>query len=121
MAQVRVKDGAVDLLADLTNISVSGALIDIGSLCAPSWLKVGRIVDIGIIHPVVLDTIEVGGRIVRVSSTERTSFAVHYVNVDATVRQNLKRLQDLARAASCPVASPPRKRPPPLPGAKPAS
>lgn len=121
MAQVRVKRGSVDYLMDLTNISMSGALVDMGTLRIPGWVKKGRVVEIGIIHPIDLDAITVLGEIVRVDKGAKSSFAVQFVDVDADTRDGLERLH---RAAIEPVAEEPkvvsvpppaRKRPPPLP------
>ncbi len=132
MAQVRVKRGKVDFLMDLTNISMTGALVDMGTLRMPSWVKHGRIVEIAIIHPIDLDMINVFGKIVRIIADESsTCFAVHFMELQEEAVAGLERLH-LAAATSEPAAAPPhlksvpppphvRKGPPPLPPPLPKS
>ncbi len=106
-AQVRVKRSQSDLLMELTNISESGALVDMGTLAQPSWIDVGRVVEVSIVHPDTLDNIDVEARVVRMSKDERgTRFAVEFVEVDAAVQQALSALVAFAMKSA---------RPPPLP------
>src|SRR5690606_8351990 len=111
MALVRVKRGKVDLVMELSNISLTGALVDMGSLRPPSWIKERRVVDIGIVHPDDLHVIESRGRSVRIEKAANTTrFAVEFVEVGGSVRRDLERL--MARPRS---SAPPRRMPPPLP------
>jgi hypothetical protein len=114
MAQVRVKRGKVDYIMELHNISLTGALVDMGSLAKPPWVELDRVVEIGIIHPVDLDTVEVKGRVVRIDAGgEHTRFAVDFELEDDDVRAGIERLVKLAMASEAPP--PERRRPPPLP------
>ncbi len=114
MAQVRVKRGKVDYIMDLTNISRSGALVNMGSLKTPAWVQHGRVVEIAIIHPVDLDTLQVKGEIVRIQKNkDGTLFAVRFVELTAEENQNINRLLDCADEEHPPEQ--PRVRPPPLP------
>jgi hypothetical protein len=122
MAQVRVRRGKVDYLMDLSNISCGGALVDMGSLKAPSWIQRGRSVEIGIINPVALDTVELEAEIVRIEQSDTaTRFAVRFVDLDAPTSAQIERLVAIAspepaRPPPLPAtAAPPRVGPPPLP------
>lgn len=108
MAQVRVKRGRIDTLCELVNVSVSGALVDLGSLDPPRWITQGRSLEVHVIHPVDLDTIELEATVVRVEQREdSTRFACEFTDLGATERLALERL--IALHAPAPV------RPPPLP------
>lgn len=118
MAQVRVKRGKIDILMELTNISMSGALVCMGTLRAPSWVEEGRVVEIGIVHPGDLDTITVRGEIVRIQKVAgATKFAVQFVDVDDQTIAGLERLHVAAVEAAALEGARPRERkvPPPLP------
>jgi len=116
MAQVRVKRGQVDYVAELSNISLSGALLHLGTLKPPRWLDIGRIVEIGIIHPIDLEPVAAQGKVVRISQDESdTSVAVSFVELTEDDERGIGRLVVLARQRQ-----PPRPetagKPPPLPG-----
>jgi hypothetical protein len=117
LAQVRVKQAQTDYIMDLDDISLSGARMHLGSLKRPSWLAVDRVVEIGIIHPLELDTVELEGRIVRVTEDlEGTSVAVFFVELDDHARDGIARLVETARGQSeAPPGSAAPRRPPPLP------
>lgn len=118
MAQVRVKRGKVDFLMELSNISMSGALVDMGTLRVPGWVKKGRVVEIGIIHPIDLDTITLQGEIVRIARSDGvTKFGVHFVELDDQATAGLSRLHEAAKPSlpAPPTITKGRKRPPPLP------
>jgi hypothetical protein len=115
MAQVRVKRGKVDYIMELHNISMTGALVDMGSLAKPSWVDMDRTVEIGIIHPVDLDTVEVRGRVVRVDRYgDHTRYAVDFELDDDATREGSDRLVKVAMQSEAPPAAD-RRRPPPLP------
>jgi hypothetical protein len=107
IAQVRVKRGRVDYVLELSNISMSGALIELGSLDVPRWVEIGREIEVRIVHPVDLDAIEVPARVVRVES-DPGRFAVEFEGVAASVDAGLARL---IAAAEGRVSA----EPPPLP------
>jgi len=114
MAQVRVKRGKVDYIMELHNISMTGALVDMGSLAKPPWVDMDRTVEIGIIHPVDLDTVEVRGRVVRVDRDgDHTRFAVDF-ELDDGNREGVERLVKVAMQSEAPPAAD-RRGPPPLP------
>lgn len=107
MAQVRVKRGRIDTLCELINISVSGALVDLGSLTAPAWIHRGRTLEIHVIHPVDFDTIELEARVVRVEQLPSTTrFGCEFVGLGAAERLALQRLLTMCH---------PPAGPPPLP------
>jgi hypothetical protein len=111
MAQVRVKHGKVDYIMELSNISVSGAFMHLGKLDRPSWIAIERMVEVGIVHPVELDTIEVQGQIVRINEdVDGLTAAVNFVDLDDDRRAGIARLVQLGKRQS---ESPPK--PPPLP------
>jgi c-di-GMP-binding flagellar brake protein YcgR len=115
LAQVRVKGSKTDLVMTLTNISQGGALVDMGSLEAPSWVDVGRVLEVGIIHPETLDVVDVQARVVRLAKDlETTQLAIEFVSLDdAATARGVDRL--IAHASSLPPAAR-RPGPPPLPG-----
>jgi c-di-GMP-binding flagellar brake protein YcgR len=107
LAQVRVKRSQTDLLMELTNISRSGALVDMGTLPTPSWVDVGRVIEVSIVHPDSLDNIEVEARVVRISKDESgTLLAVQFDDLEDDTQRKLDSLVEYARATP---------RPPPLP------
>jgi len=110
LAQVRVKGAQSDLVMSLSNISRSGALVDMGSLSTPTWLDVGRELEVGIVHPDTLDLVEVRGRVVRlIKDLNGTLFALEFVELSDDAQAGLNTL--LQHACSLP----PAKKPPPLP------
>jgi c-di-GMP-binding flagellar brake protein YcgR len=104
IAQVRVKRGRVDYVLELSNISMSGALIELGSLETPKWVEIGRELEVHIVHPIDLDAIEVPARVVRVEGTA-TRFAVEFEEVEAATEAGLARL--IAAASGRASAEPP--------------
>jgi hypothetical protein len=122
MAQVRVKRGQVDYVLDLANISRGGAMFSSGSLKLPPWAAVGRKLEISIIHPVSLDSVDVQGEIVRVVGTATdTKLAVRFVELGAAAQTQIDALVELAAQRAPSEAPPPppgsdaKKGPPPLP------
>jgi hypothetical protein len=116
MAQVRVKRGHLDYVMDLQNISLGGALLHMGKLDRPGWLAVGRMLEIGIIHPVHYDTLLVDGRVVRlVEDEEGTSVAVEFCELDSEGSDGIAKLVALAVAGNEGAAGGAGKGPPPLP------
>lgn len=110
LAQVRVKGTQSDLVMSLSNISQSGALVDMGSLDTPGWIDVGRELEVAIVHPESLDLVEVRGRVVRLTKDERGCiFALEFAELPSEAREGL---QELVIHAS---TLPPAKKPPPLP------
>lgn len=110
LAQVRVKGTQSDLVMSLSNISQSGALVDMGSLDTPSWIDVGRELDVGIVHPDSLDLVEVRGRVVRLTKDENGCvFALEFLESTNDTRDGLEEL--VVHASTLP----PAKKPPPLP------
>lgn len=108
IAQVRVSRGRRDIVMELSNISISGALLDMGSIRRPGWVAVDREIEVGIVHPVDLDTVEVIGRVVRIVEDHAgVRFAVDFTHIDDAARTGLKRLVALAQES--------RPLPPPLP------
>jgi len=108
LAQVRVQRGAVDYVLELGNLSVSGALVSLGSLRKPTWVQLGRIAEFAIINPETLDPVTVPGRIVRVAQDEAGwSFAVEFVEPDAAAQKEILKLVVLAARG--------HQGPPPLP------
>jgi hypothetical protein len=108
IAQVRVKRGREDVIMELSNISASGALFDMGTITRPSWIAIGRELEVGIVHPVDFDTVELVGRIARIVEDHTgVSVAVDFEALEGASRTGLERLLSLART--------PAPAPPPLP------
>ena len=104
MAQVRVRRSELDYVLDVIDISLSGALIDLGELARPKWLKVRQ----EVLLTLLLDgeQQELTGEIVRiVEDLEGSRFAIHY-----TSKVVVEDLRQLLMAHG-------RSLPPPLPGA----
>lgn len=107
VAQVHVKRSRVDVLAELVNVSISGAFLDFGSLRLPAWLKPDRVVDIEIVHPVDLDTIGVQGKVVRVARSETgNGVGVQFVDLTEEAQADLQRLIEAAKAGSFDTPAP---------------
>lgn len=103
MAQVRVERSEVDYVLDVIDISLSGALIDLGELARPKWLKVRR----EVLLTLLLDGTqqELVGEVVRiVEDLEGSRFAIRYKDTVAVTE-----LRALLMAHGCSL-------PPPLPG-----
>lgn len=101
---------------DLVNISLSGALIDLGVyIRKPLWLHVGRELDISIAHPLTFDLVEVQAVVVRIDMSERGMvFAVEFANVGDQASEGLSELVRLAAEGSQ-AGTRRRSGPPPLP------
>ena len=113
MAQVRVKRGQVDYLAELSNISMSGVLLHLGTLKKPSWIDIGRVLEIGIVHPITLEPVMVHGKVVRISQDEAdTSIGANFADLTDEQQRSIERLVSLARH---PDEQGPAASPPPLP------
>jgi hypothetical protein len=110
LAQVRVNRGREDIVMEMVNISLSGALIDMGTVQQPRWVDVGRALEIAITHPVSFDLVEVVGKIVRILKDETgTRFAVEFDDLNAEGAAALQSLVALAAEGET------RRGPPPLP------
>jgi hypothetical protein len=110
LAQVRVKGAQTDLVASLSNISLSGALVDLGSLDVPRWIDVGRELEVSIVHPESLETVEVRGRVVRLAKDlSGCVCALEFIEPEEEARAGVDEL--LEHASN----HPPAKKPPPLP------
>lgn len=104
MAQVRVRRSDIDYVLDVIDISLSGALIDLGELARPKWLKVRQ----EVLLTLLLDgeQQELTGEVVRiVEDLEGSRFAIRY-----TPKVVVEDLRQLLMAHG-------RSLPPPLPGA----
>jgi len=119
LAQVRVKFGKIDYVLELGNLSRSGALLTFGSLRKPGWVNLGKLVDVGIIHPESGETVELSGKIVRVhQDAEGYGFAVEFEEPGEDAARGLQQLIELgARGTEAPAAKPRSRGPPPLPQA----
>jgi hypothetical protein len=115
LAQVRVKRGAMDTVVELHNVSSSGALLHLGKLRRPAWVEMNRRLEIGIVHPVELDLIELQGRVVRVVEEDTgIALAVEFVDATPEALRGIERLVSTARESESPASSR-RPQPPPLP------
>lgn len=103
MAQVRVRRSKIDYVLDVIDISLSGALVDLGELARPDWLKVRQ----QVLLTLLLDgeQQELTGEVVRiVEDLEGSRFAIRYAPSVA-----VDELRHLLMAHG-------RSLPPPLPG-----
>ncbi len=108
MAQVRVKQGRLDYLMDLVNISLGGALLHLGKLDRPGWLAVGRTLEVGIIHPIDYETLLFEGRVVRlVEDEEGTTVAVEFGDLGEEGMEAIGKLVKLAMDEAATPAGPP--------------
>jgi len=115
MAQVRVKRGQLDYVMDLVNISLGGALLHMGKLDRPGWLAVGRVLEIGIIHPIDYEPLQVDGTIVRlVEDEDGTSVAVEFEGLSDEGSEGVAKLVKLAMDGASSKSSG-AGGPPPLP------
>lgn len=123
-AQVRVRQGSVDHVMDILNLSRGGALIDLGSTKRPRWLELRKRVDIRVFGPDGEATVDVGAQVVRILETlEQRTFAVEFAEV-----QDESSIRRACIAAGGPPPLPsaekapserPADGPPPLPSARP--
>lgn len=92
IAQVRVSgtSAQVDYVMGIVNISRGGALVDLGTLKRPSWVELGRRVDLRLFDPEGEPLVEARGRVVRiVESLEERTFAIEFeaVQEDDVIRR----------------------------------
>jgi hypothetical protein len=98
LAQVHVKHASVDYVLALGNLSVSGALLGFGSLPKPTWVRLGRMVELAIVNPETYDSVCVDGRIVRVhEDADGHGFAVEFSQPNDLAREGLAGLIQLAQ------------------------
>ena len=110
--------GTTDYIMELGNLSRSGALLTFGSLGKPLWARLGNQVQVGIVNPQTLDTVQLVGEIVRThQDADGHGFAVRFQEPDEAAAAGLDELVRLAarREAKPPRPSKPRRGPPPLP------
>ncbi|MBN4050353.1 PilZ domain-containing protein [Desulfobulbus sp. AH-315-M07] len=126
MAQVRATRGRVDYILELTNISLSGVLLHLGTLETPPWVGKDRMVEVSVINPKDLESVDLRGRIMRVAADDEggISFAIQFEGLDAQATAGLERLIAVAQRTDAPTPkasgdddSPAdsKKGPPPLP------
>lgn len=109
LAQVRVRHLDTDFVLEVKNLSVSGALIELGSLQRPGWVRIGHHVDLTLFVPEEPESTDVGGPIVRiVEDTRQCAFAVQFANPTPEAQRYLARVLGPGRSL--------RPKPPPLPG-----
>lgn len=89
MAQVHVKHGTVDFVLELVNISESGAMLELGSLKAPPWVRAGKDVSITLFDEETLEDIVIAASIVRALDN---AFAVCFNNVTDELREAILRV-----------------------------
>lgn len=108
LAQVRVRNAQTDYVLEVKNLSVSGALIELGSLERPGWLKVGRQVELTLFVPEDDASADLTGDVVRIVEDSRMcAFGVTFVGISATGRAYLERVLGTSTTT--------RPKPPPLP------
>ena len=79
IAQVFVRSGKVDTLLDVTNISRSGARLDMGTLRRPNWLALSREVEFRLLDPEGGPLIEITGKVVRIAEDmDQRYFAIEF-------------------------------------------
>lgn len=103
LAQLSVRDGAVDHVLEILNLSRGGALVDLGSTARPRWLELHRAVEARLFDADGHVLLEAMGRVVRIAETlEHRTFAIQF---DTLLDEHVVR--SALRAVG---------RPPPLPG-----
>ena len=108
LAQVRVRPADTDFVLEVKNLSMSGALIELGSLERPVWVKIGRRVELTLFVPDQARSAEVSGPIRRiVEDTEQCAFAVQFEGISAEARSYLELILGPRRSL--------RPKPPPFP------
>ncbi len=107
MAQVHVKQGRIDYVFELVNVSEGGALFDIGTLQAPAWMQPGR----RIRFCALLENFEevvLHGDIAHVQhDTKSTAFGVSFVTETAQDEYNIGRLMRRVDPMLSPSVMPP--------------
>jgi hypothetical protein len=108
LAQVRVKSTETDYVLEVKNLSASGALIELGSLERPGWLKIGRRVELTLFVPDHEASADIAGDVVRIVEDSRMcAFGVQFVNTSSAAKSYLEQLLGPGRTL--------RPKPPPLP------
>ena len=116
IAQVHVKRAREDIVMELINISLSGALVDMGDVARPGWLEVGRDLNLSITNPVTSALVELTGKVRRIVEEERhLEFGVEFGEADDETAKAVTELLAVAMESIHPDAPP---RPPPLPSAR---
>jgi c-di-GMP-binding flagellar brake protein YcgR len=117
IAQVHVRQAKSDYVLELRNISHSGALVVLGSLARPTWIDVDRMVELAIVNPVTLDSVDVRARVVRVQrESEGLIFAVEFVSLTPELQHQIDELTRLGKPSPPPLPlGTPARQPPPLP------
>lgn len=90
LAQVRVREGSVDHVMEILNISRGGALVDLGDAKRPRWVEIRRELDVRLFDTDGSTLVETGAHIVRIVETlDSRTFAVEFDEVqdDETVRR----------------------------------
>jgi len=124
IAQVHVRQAKSDYVLELRNISRSGALVVLGSLSRPSWIDVDRVVELAIVNPETLDSIDVRARVVRIQrEPEGLIFATEFVGLTPALQLEVDALTRLGKPQPPPFPRPPSAAgptAPTLPAAEPA-
>ncbi|MBW2278752.1 MAG: PilZ domain-containing protein [Deltaproteobacteria bacterium] len=111
-AQIRVKNGRVNYIMDVANISLSGVFVRCEELSQLPWFRVDQEVDLDLFSFENLDNLSLRGQIVRVVGEQgpgHAGFGVQFVNL--TVEAHDKLFELVATAARLSA------EPPPLPAA----
>jgi len=115
LAQVHVRRGREDVVMELVNISLSGALFEMGRIERPRWLELSRELDIAITHPISYSLLLIKGKVRRiVEEQEGTGFAVEFEGLDEDTTRAISELVSIAAESNSPDT---RRGPPPLPRA----
>ncbi len=108
LAQVRVRRADTDYVLEVKNLSQSGALVELGDLARPTWVKVGRTLELTLFVPDEDESTDVSGTVRRVvEEVGYAAFAVEFTALSDEAQKYLARLLGPDR--------PVRKQPPPLP------
>jgi len=96
LAQVHARFAPEDLLLELQNISLSGALLLLGNVKRPPWVDVDRALELAITNPRTLENVVVFARVVRVQRDEQgLSFAVVFSDMDPVTQRGTEDLIQL--------------------------
>lgn len=90
LAQVRVREGLVDHVMEILNISRGGALVDLGDAKRPRWVEIRRELDVRLFDTEGATLVETGAHVVRIVETlDSRTFAVEFdvVQDDETIRR----------------------------------
>lgn len=117
VAQVHVKRVAEDYVLELRNVSCSGALVLLGSLRKPAWIDIDRKVELAIVNPETLDSVNLTGTVMRIQRDEHgLSFAVDFGQQPPHIQAAIDRLVQLGRPQPPPLpVTTSARQPPPLP------